>query len=423
MLIDYVKIAVKAGNGGNGAISFRREKYVANGGPDGGDGGKGGDVYIKVDNNTSTLLDFRYTKKFNAQDGKNGDGANRTGKSGEDLYISVPAGTIIKDIKKNKIIADLSHEGQEILIAKGGKGGKGNQHFATSTRQVPNFAEQGLDGEEKQLELELKMIADVGIIGFPNVGKSTIISVVSSAKPKIANYDFTTLEPNLGVVKTRTGKTFVIADIPGIIEGASEGIGLGLKFLKHVERTRLLLHVLDISASEGRNPIDDYRIINLELKKYSEKLAEKKQIIVANKIDSMVDDTYLKELEKICKNDKLKLFKTSAATNKGLDELMDYLAEELETIPKPELIEVENEENEINLKDQIWNVEKTSDGFKIYGAPIERLMKKVNVYDIESRQYMQLVLKSLGVMKKLQEMGLKNGDVLDIVGYQMDYSE
>lgn len=421
MIIDYVKINIKAGDGGNGSISFRHEKYVANGGPDGGDGGRGGSVFFKVDLNTNTLLDFRYTKKFEANDGEKGSGARCSGKAGDDLYIPVPIGTVVKDCVTQKVIADLSDNGQTFLVARGGKGGKGNQHFATSTRQVPNFAEQGTKGQERQLELELKMIADVGIIGYPNAGKSTLISVVSSAKPKIADYQFTTLEPSLGVVKTKSGKTFVMADIPGIIEGASNGVGLGLKFLKHIERTRLLLHMVDISASEGRNPVDDFNVINEELKKYSETLATKEQIVVANKIDSLNDNSYLTELEKICKKKKLKLFKTSAITNQGLDELLEYIAERLEKIPKVALYEIE--EDEISLPDQDIKIEKTGEGFKVSGAPIERLMIKVNIYDIESRQYLQRVLKSMGVMKRLEKMGLKDSDIIDIIGYKMEYSE
>ena len=348
MVIDYVKIKVKAGRGGDGANSFRREKYVAAGGPDGGNGGNGGNIYLKVDNNTSTLLDFKYKKEFKAEDGKNGDGARKTGKSGEDLYISVPLGTIVRDIDKNIVIADLSNEGDVFLVAKGGKGGKGNMNFATPTRQVPNFAEQGRKGVERNLELELKMLADVGLIGFPNVGKSTIISTVSSAKPKIANYHFTTLEPSLGVVKTKSGDTFVMADIPGIIEDASEGVGLGFKFLKHIERTRLLLHVIDITGSEGRIPVEDFKLINRELEKYSKKLASKKQIVVANKIDSLSDKKYLEDLERVCKEKGLKLFKISAATKIGLDELLNYVSKELKTIPKENIVEViEEEEDEL----------------------------------------------------------------------------
>ena len=422
MVIDYVKIKVKAGRGGDGANSFRREKYVAAGGPDGGNGGNGGNIYLKVDNNTSTLLDFKYKKEFKAEDGKNGDGARKTGKSGEDLYISVPLGTIVRDIDKNIVIADLSNEGDVFLVAKGGKGGKGNMNFATPTRQVPNFAEQGRKGVERNLELELKMLADVGLIGFPNVGKSTIISTVSSAKPKIANYHFTTLEPSLGVVKTKSGDTFVMADIPGIIEDASEGVGLGFKFLKHIERTRLLLHVIDITGSEGRIPVEDFKLINRELEKYSKKLASKKQIVVANKIDSLSDKKYLEDLERVCKEKELKLFKISAATKIGLDELLNYVSNELKTIPKENIVEV-IEEEEDELVDQEWYVEKKRDTYYVTGAPIERLMSKVNIFDVESRQYMQRVLNKMGVMDKAKELGLKNGEYLDVIGYQLEYND
>lgn len=424
MVIDYVRIKIKAGDGGNGAMSFRREKYVANGGPDGGDGGRGGNVYLKVDKNTSTLLDFKYKKIFKAEDGKNGEGARRSGKSGANLYISVPKGTIVRDIDKDVIVADLSEEEQEFLIAKGGRGGRGNQHFATPTRQVPNFAEAGQKGKEKNIELELKMLADVGLIGFPNVGKSTIISTVSSAKPKIANYHFTTLEPALGVVKSNSGEAFVMADIPGIIEGASEGVGLGIKFLKHVERTRLLLHVIDITGQEGRNPVDDFNKINEELKNYSEKLSQKIQIVVANKMDSLNDNSLLEELEKLCVEKGLKLFKISAATKQGLDELVEYLAKELKNIPKEDIVTVDDTYEQDEIIDQEWFVErKSEDYYLVTGAPIERLMSKVNIFDVESRQYMQRGLVNLGVMEKLKEMGLKNGDVIDVLGYQMEYSE
>lgn len=422
MVIDYVRIKVKAGNGGNGANSFRREKYIAAGGPDGGDGGKGGNIYLKVDPNTSTLLDFKYKKDFRAEDGKNGDGARKTGKSGEDLYISVPIGTIVRDIDKGIVIADMSKEGEVFLVAKGGKGGKGNMNFATPTRQVPNFAEAGHKGVEKHLELELKMLADVGLIGFPNVGKSTIISTVSSAKPKIANYHFTTLEPTLGVVKAKNGDTFVMADIPGIIEDASEGVGLGFKFLKHIERTRLLLHVIDITGSEGRIPVEDFKLINNELKKYSEKLASKKQIVVANKMDSLGDEKYLEDLERVCNKKGLKLFKISAATRIGLDELIDYISKELKNIPKEDIVEV-IDDTEDEFVDQEWFIEKKGDTYYVKGAPIERLMSKVNIFDIESRQYMQRILNKMGVMDKAKELGLKNGEYLDIIGYQLEYND
>lgn len=423
MLIDYVKIHVKSGNGGNGAMHFRREKYVANGGPDGGDGGRGGNVYLKVDKDKNTLLEFRYKKKFKAEDGKNGEGARRTGKSGEDLYIPVPKGTIVKDKDQNKIIADLSEENQEFLVAKGGRGGRGNQHFATPTRQVPNFAEAGAKGVERNLELELKMLADVGLIGFPNVGKSTLISTVSSAKPKIANYPFTTLEPALGVVKAKSGQTFVMADIPGIIEGASEGVGLGLTFLKHIERTRLLLHVVDITGSEGRIPLEDFKQINKELQNYSQKLAKKMQIVVANKMDSLDKTDYLEELKKECQKNNYPFFEISAVTKQGLGELVEYLATKLNDIPKEEIVWIE-ENNEIEeVLDQEWQVEKVAeDYYLVTGAPIERLMSKVNIFDVESRQYMQRVLNHMGVMEKLHEMGLKEGDTIDVLGYQLEYT-
>lgn len=422
MVIDYVKIKLKAGNGGNGANSFRREKYVAAGGPDGGDGGKGGNIYLKVDKNTSTLLDFKYKKEFRAEDGKNGDGARKTGKSGEDLYISVPIGTIVRDIDKGIVIADMSKEDDIFLVAKGGKGGKGNMNFATPTRQVPNFAEAGHRGVQRNIELELKMLADVGLIGFPNVGKSTIISTVSSAKPKIANYHFTTLEPALGVVKAKNGDTFVMADIPGIIEDASEGVGLGFKFLKHIERTRLLLHVIDITGSEGRIPVEDFKLINNELKKYSEKLSLKKQIVVANKMDSFGNEKYLEDLERVCNEKGLKLFKISAATKIGLDELIDYISKELKTIPKEDIVEVIAEADDEYI-DQEWFVEKKGDTYYVTGAPIERLMSKVNIFDVESRQYMQRVLNKMGVMDRAKELGLKDGEYLDVIGYQLEYND
>lgn len=423
MVIDYVKIKVKAGNGGNGARTFRREKYVAAGGPDGGDGGRGGNIYLKVDNNTSTLLDFRYKKEFKAEDGKNGEGSRCTGISGKDLYISVPQGTIVKDVEKDRIIADMSDVDQKLLVAKGGRGGRGNQHFATSTRQVPNFSEMGEKGVEKTLELELKMIADVGLIGYPNVGKSTLISRVSSAKPKIANYHFTTLDPTLGVVKSKSGNTFVMADIPGIIEGASLGVGLGHKFLKHVERTRVLVHVIDVTGSEGRNPVQDFYTINSELEKYSYILSNKKQIVVANKIDSMQDESLINELQKMCKKEKLKLFKISAVTGSGIEELIEYIAEELKNIPKEEIVHVDEMYDEIEQTSDEWEVVKKGDTFYVTGPIIERIMNKVNIFDVESRAYMQNMLRKIGVMDYIIEQGLKTGDTIDIIGYQMEYED
>ena len=351
MFIDYVKITAKSGNGGNGAITFRREKYVAAGGPDGGDGGRGGSVYFIVDPDMNTLLDFRFKRKFHAEDGKNGEGSHRFGKSGEDLYIKVPAGTIVKDAETGKVVVDLSEKGQTELILPGGRGGKGNSHFATSTRQAPRFARDGEKGIEKEFILELKLLADVGLLGFPNVGKSTFISKVTSAKPKIADYHFTTLVPNLGVVKGEFGDSFVIADIPGIIEGASEGTGLGLQFLRHIERTRLLLHFLDVSGSEGRNPVEDFEVINTELKKYSEKLSTRKQVIVANKIDVMQDDSLYQEVEKLAKDRGIEIFKISAATGEGIKELMISISKLLKELPKEETIEASDERVVYTLKD------------------------------------------------------------------------
>ena len=423
MFTDYVKISAKAGNGGNGAISFRREKYVAAGGPDGGDGGKGGDVYFEVDPDSNTLIDFRYHKKFKAENGKNGEGSHKYGKSGEDLYIKVPIGTIVRDAKTNKVLADLSHKGQKELILAGGRGGKGNSHFATSTRQAPRFAQDGENGEEKELILELKLLADVGLIGFPNVGKSTFLSRTTSATPKIADYHFTTLEPNLGVVKTDYGDSFVIADIPGIIEGASEGTGLGLQFLRHIERTRLLLHVIDVSGSEGRNPVQDFYTINEELKKYSEKLSKRKQIIVANKIDAMQDENLYKELEKVAKENKMEIFKISAATGEGISELIKHVSDVLKTLPKEDLIEIEDRKvYTLEDKDE-YTITQEEGMFVIKGEAVERIMRRVNIEDNESLYYFQKSLDNLGVNEKLKEMGIKEGDIVKIIDYELEWEE
>ena len=423
MFTDYVKIIAKAGNGGNGAISFRREKYVAAGGPDGGDGGKGGDIYFEVDQDSNTLIDFRYNKKFKAENGKNGEGAHKYGKSGEDLYIKVPIGTIIRDAKTNKVLADLSYEGQKELILAGGRGGKGNSHFATSTRQAPRFAQDGEKGEEKELILELKLLADVGLIGFPNVGKSTFLSMTTSATPKIADYHFTTLEPNLGVVKTDYGDSFVIADIPGIIEGASEGTGLGLQFLRHIERTRLLLHVIDVSGSEGRNPVEDFYTINKELKQYSEKLSQRKQIIVANKIDVMLDENLYTKLEKVAKENGLEIYKISAATGEGISELIKHVSKILKTLPKEDLIEVEDKKVYILEDEDDYTIEKEDGKFVIKGEAVERIMRRVNIEDNESLYYFQKSLDNLGVNQKLKEMGIHDGDIVKIDDYELEWED
>ena len=423
MFTDYAKITIKSGNGGDGAVTFRREKYVAAGGPDGGDGGRGGSIYFRVDPNANTLIDFRYTKKFKAQSGENGSGGHKYGKSGEDLYINVPIGTIIKDAETGKIVADLSKEGQEELVLKGGRGGKGNSHFATATRQVPRFAQAGEEGEEKEVILELKLLADVGLLGFPNVGKSTFLSVVTDAKPKIANYHFTTIEPNLGVVKLQSGDSFVIADIPGIIEGASEGVGLGIQFLRHVERTRLLLHVIDISGIEGRDPVQDFYTINEELKSYSEKLSTRKQIIVANKIDVMQDDTSLKELEELAKKEGLELFKISGVTGQGVSELLNRVSEVLKTLPKEEIVEAE-ERVVYTLEDDKDDFTVSKEGtFVIEGKTINRLMGRINIDDNESMYYFQKNLKSLGIEDELKRQGIKEGDYVKILNWTFEWYE
>lgn len=424
MFTDYVKIIAKAGNGGDGAVSFRREKYVAAGGPDGGDGGKGGNVYMEVDSDKNTLIDFRYQKKFKAENGKNGEGAHKYGKSGEDLVIKVPLGTIVKDAESGKVLADLDELGQRKLILTGGRGGKGNSHFATSTRQAPRFSQEGEKGEEKELILELKLLADVGLLGFPNVGKSTLLSVVTDATPKIADYHFTTLEPNLGVVKSEYGDSFVIADIPGIIEGASEGIGLGIQFLRHIERTRLLLHVIDVSAVEGRNPVKDFEVINEELKKYSKKLSTRKQIIVANKIDSMQNIKLYEELEEMANKKGLEIYKISAATGQGVRELIKRVSEVLKTLPKEDLIEIEKEEKIYTLeeKEEI-SVKKENEIYIVSGTLVEKLMRTVNLDDNESLHYFHKRLNEMGINQKLKELGIRDGDIVQISDYELEWEE
>ena len=423
MFTDYAKIIIKSGDGGNGAVSFRREKYVAAGGPDGGDGGRGGSIYFIVDPDSNTLVDFRFKKKFKAENGKNGEGARRYGKSGEDLYVKVPIGTLIKDAETGKIIADLSHKGQKELILPGGRGGKGNSHFATSTRQAPRFSQDGEKGIEKEVILELKLLADVGLIGFPNVGKSTFLSKTTSATPKIADYHFTTLEPNLGVVKNDYGESFVIADIPGIIEGASNGTGLGLQFLRHIERTRLLLHVIDVSGIEGRNPVDDFKTINEELKSYSEKLSKRKQIIVANKIDSMQDENLYNDLEKLAKENNIEIFKISAVTGEGISELLKRVSQVLKELPKEELYdEVEDKKVYTLQEEQEGFTIKKEDGiFIVDGPAVDRVMRRVNLEDNESMYYFQKCLDSLGVNQKLKEAGVQEGDTVNICGWELEW--
>ena len=425
MFVDYAKIIIKSGDGGNGAATFRREKYVAAGGPDGGDGGRGGDIYFKVDPNQNTLIDFRFTKKYKAENGQNGSGNRCFGKSGKDLYVMVPRGTVVKDAESGKVIADLSEEGQTELILKGGRGGKGNTHFATSTRQAPHFAIDGEKGKEKEVILELKLLADVGLVGFPNVGKSTLISRVSSAKPKIADYHFTTIDPNLGVVKTEHGDSFVMADIPGIIEGASTGVGLGIQFLRHIERTRLLLHVIDIAGTEGRNPVDDFNKVNEELKNYSEKLSKRKQIIVANKSDVLQDDENMKALEKVAKENSLEIYKISAATGEGVNELMNHVAEVVKTLPKEEIVDIEDRvvytlETE---EDEFTITEVKTGEFFVEGPAVENLMRRVNIGDNESFAYLQRMLKKLGIEQALRDKGVQEGDTVHVLEWDFEWYE
>lgn len=422
MFVDYTKILIKSGDGGNGAVTFRREKYVAAGGPDGGDGGKGGDVYFEVDPDKNTLIDFRYNKKFKAKSGENGSGNHCFGKSGEDLTVKVPKGTVVKDAETGKVIADLSNDGQRELILPGGRGGKGNSHFATSTRQAPRFAQDGEKGIEKEVILELKLLADVGLIGFPNVGKSTLLSRVTAAKPKIANYHFTTIYPNLGVVKSEYGDSFVLADIPGVIEGASEGVGLGIQFLRHIERTRLLLHVIDCSGIEGRNPVEDYYTIHNELKNYSEKLENRKEIIVASKIDIMQDDSGYKELEKLAKEKGIEIYKISAVTGEGIKELFAHVSDVLKTLPKEDLIEVD-ERVVYTLKEEKngFDVEIVDGEYIVSGPAVERLMGRINIGDNESMAYFLRNIRDLGIEDKLREMGVQEGDTVKFLEWEFEW--
>ena len=423
MFIDYVKITARSGNGGDGAVTFRREKYVAAGGPDGGDGGRGGSIYFTVDPDMNTLLDFRFKRKFKAEDGKNGEGSHRFGKSGEDLYIKVPVGTVIKEAETGKVVTDLSEIGQTELVLPGGRVGKGNSHFATATRQAPRFARDGEKGIEKEFILELKLLADVGLLGYPNVGKSTFISKVTSATPKIADYHFTTIIPNLGVVKGEYGDSFVIADIPGIIEGASQGVGLGIQFLRHIERTKLLLHFLDVSGSEGRNPVDDFNKINKELEKYSKKLASKKQVIVANKSDIMQDVSLYKQVEELAKEKNLELFKISAVTGEGIKELMQRISILLKELPKEEIIEPIDERVVYTLKDDNdeFIIDVVNGEYIVSGPAVQRLMGRVNIQDNESMHYFQKQLVELGIEAKLKEKGIKEGDTVKILEWEFEW--
>ena len=423
MFVDSAKIYVKAGDGGDGAVSFHREKYVAAGGPDGGDGGKGGDIVFKVDNNLSSLIDFSYKRKYVAQKGENGSAKNSSGRGAADVIVKVPRGTVVKELKTGRILADMSGD-EPVVIARGGKGGRGNAHFATSTRQIPKFAKPGFRGDEYELLLELKLIADVGLVGFPNVGKSTLISVVSAAKPKIANYHFTTLTPVLGVVKIDEGQSFVMADIPGLIEGASEGVGLGHEFLRHVERCRLIVHVVDVSGSEGRDPIEDFEAINKELAGFSQELADAPQVVAANKSD-MASPEQIETFRKYIEDKGYRFYEISAATTQGTKELVFGVWEELGKLPPVKQFEAQpltREELDAKLLSKKEFEVTVEDG--IYFVEADWLWDIIRVADMDdysSLQYFQNVLRSTGIIDKLEEMGINEGDTVAIFDFEFEY--
>ncbi len=423
MFIDSAKIFIKAGNGGNGAVSFHREKYVASGGPDGGDGGKGGDIIFVVDDNLSTLADFRYKRKYVAKNGEGGRGKRCFGKKADPLYIKVPMGTTIRDVATGRLLADMSDH-EEHIIAKGGRGGWGNVHFATPTRQTPRFAKPGNPGEEFEVQLELKLLADVGLVGFPNVGKSTLVSVVSEAKPEIANYHFTTINPVLGVVRMGEGQSFVMADIPGLIEGAGDGVGLGHKFLRHVERCRMLVHIVDVAGSEGRDPKEDFEIINSELKKFNPELAERPMIVAGNKCD-LCDDEQIEDFRKFVEDKGYKFFPIMAAISYGVDELLKCIQEMLSQLPpivryEPDPIVVKPAEEfdqtavNVHVEDGIYVVE---------GKWLLQLIDSVNFDDFESLQYFERVLINTGVIDALRDAGINEGDTVSIYDLQFDFVE
>lgn len=422
MFIDIAKIYIKAGKGGDGAVAFHREKYVAAGGPDGGDGGKGGDVVFVVDSNMNTLMDFKYKRKYVAQDGQNGGKNNCSGAFGKDLIIKVPNGTIIRDANSGLIIKDMSGV-DSFVAAKGGNGGWGNQHFATSTRQIPRFSKPGEPGQELEVQLELKLIADVGLVGFPNVGKSTFLSVVSSAKPKIANYHFTTLVPNLGVVSAFEDKNFVLADIPGLIEGAADGVGLGTSFLRHVDRCRLIIHIVDISASEGRDPVEDFEAINRELKNYSDRLASLPQIVVGNKCDVAADQTLAEKLREHVENLNYKFFLISAAANKGVREVINETALMLDSLPEtlvyePEFVVADKVSEKT---DRDFTIEIHDGIYYIEAEWLGKIMSGINPNDYEGMNYFQKVLRTSGIIDKLEKMGIQDGDTVSIYDFEFDF--
>ena len=421
MFVDIAKIKIKAGNGGDGAVTFHREKYVASGGPDGGDGGKGGDIIFEVDDNLATLADFRYKRKYTAPDGKRGDGGRRRGKNGENLVIKIPRGTIIREAESNAVMADMS-EKTSFVAAKGGRGGWGNTHFKTPTRQTPRFAKSGTPGEEWEVILELKLLADVGLLGFPNVGKSTIISVVSEAKPIIADYHFTTITPVLGVVTMGEGESFVVADIPGLIEGASDGVGLGHEFLRHVERCRMLLHIIDAAGSEGRDPIEDFEKINAELEKFDPELSKLPQIVAANKID-MADDAQIEHLREYFTSRGYEFYTMCAPIQEGTAEVINAVAKRLKTLPPIKRYEAQEIPVEMfeRQKDTGFTV-REEDGVFIVEAPwLLKILQRTDMDDYESLQYFQRVLHSSGILDKLESMGIQQGDTVEIYDLEFDY--
>ena len=419
--IDKARITVRAGNGGNGAVSFHREKYVAAGGPDGGDGGRGGSIVLQVDDHMSTLMDFRYKRKYTAGNGMDGTGKRCSGKDGEDLVIKVPLGTIVRDAASGQIIRDMSDH-EPFVLARGGNGGWGNKHFATPTRQVPRFAKAGLPGQSREVVLELKLLADVGLVGFPNVGKSTLLSVVSKARPKIANYHFTTLFPNLGVVYVEEGVSFVLADIPGIIEGAAQGAGLGHDFLRHIDRCRLLIHVVDVSGSEGRDPVADFEAINAELREYSPELASRKMLVAANKADIMEDPSLLERLREHVEGLGLELFPISAASHQGVHDLVKRCAQELQHLPPVAVYEPTYVERppEVDTTGEV-SIEQFEDTWVVEAPWLQRLIANVNFGDYESRNWFDKMLRQSGLFDKLEELGIRDGDIVSIYDLEFEY--
>ena len=425
MFADRAKIIIKAGKGGNGHVSFRREKYVPNGGPDGGDGGKGGDVIFVVDEGLNTLTDYRHKRKFAAEPGQEGGKKNCHGKNGQDLILKVPAGTVIKDAESGKVIADMSGDNKRQVILKGGRGGLGNQNFATATMQAPKYAQPGGEAIEIEVLLELKVIADVGLVGFPNVGKSTLLSRVTNAQPKIANYHFTTLQPNLGVVDLDGAKGFVIADIPGLIEGASEGVGLGLEFLRHIERTRVIIHIVDAAGTEGRDPIADIRAIENELRAYDPAILEKPMVIAANKIDAIYDDEndIIKALRDEFEKDGVKVFPISAVSGKGLKELLYHVNNLLETCGKePIVYEQEFDPALMFFKDEPYTITRADDAaFVVEGPKIEKMLGYTNIENERGFLFFQNFMKEQGILAELEERGIVDGDTVRIYGHEFDY--